>query len=286
MKVARAPIRRFIYGALAFGVILLLERRRPLRPQHREPKLRRDLRNLTMAGMSAAAVSCCEALVLARLLDAVPQKRWGLLQKLKLPPPLRTVAAVALMDLTLFYWHYFTHRLPLLWRFHAVHHVDLDMDSSTALRFHFGEMMISLPYRALQIAAIGTDPGAFMFWQVFLSLSILFHHSNLRLPPRWERRVGAIVTTPRMHALHHADRPELGSCNWSSGLSVWDRLHHTLRWEQASPAIGVHGIERPAQVGLARLVAMPLDPPPEVVAYGHNAVFRARPMLIKHRPPK
>lgn len=65
------------------------------------------------------------------------------------------------------------HRVPVLWRFHAVHHVDLDLDASTALRFHFGEMAISVPYRAAQVVLLGIGPSALALWQAFLSLSIL-----------------------------------------------------------------------------------------------------------------
>jgi hypothetical protein len=87
-----------------------------------------------------------------------------------------------MMDYTLYLWHVLTHRVPFLWRFHAVHHIDLDLDASTALRFHFGELAVSVLYRAAQVVLIGVDTEALTCWQMFLSLSILFHHSNLRLP--------------------------------------------------------------------------------------------------------
>src|SRR5258708_32843376 len=87
-----------------------------------------------------------------------------------------------LMDYTIYFWHILTHRIRFLWRFHAVHHVDLDVDASTALRFHFGELAVSVPYRAAQVVLIGVDAEALSYWQTFLSLSIFFHHSNVRLP--------------------------------------------------------------------------------------------------------
>lgn len=271
MKMPRRTAWRFLLGAALFGALVWLERRRPARPR-REPKLRRDTRNLALAGLSAISVTCCESLVLAPLLKTMPERRWGLLGRLRPCWP-RRVAALVLMDYTLYLWHVLVHRVPFLWRFHAVHHVDLDMDASTALRFHFGEMILSVPYRALQVLAIGVDQPSFLAWQTFLAFCILFHHSNLELPPRWERRIGALLTTPRMHALHHAAQPELAACNWSSGLSVWDRLHRTLRWQVAQPRIGVQGIDRPDQVGVAELVVMPFDPPQSVTDYG-RAVAR------------
>ena len=108
------------------------------------------------------------------------------------------------MDYTLYVWHILTHRVPLLWRFHAVHHVDLDLDASTALRFHFGELAVSVPYRAAQIALLGVDAEALSYWQMFLSLSVLFHHSNVRLPREFESVLSWFVVTPRMHGIHHS----------------------------------------------------------------------------------
>jgi sterol desaturase/sphingolipid hydroxylase (fatty acid hydroxylase superfamily) len=83
--------------------------------------------------------------------------------------------------------------------------VDLDLDASTALRFHTGELVLSIPYRALQIVVLGVDPAGYLLWQVLLFASILFHHSNLRLPAGLERRLVRVIVTPRMHGIHHSD---------------------------------------------------------------------------------
>src|SRR5439155_4858969 len=90
----------------------------------------------------------------------VEQRRWGLLKRLALPAWLEVPLAVALLDYTLYIWHILVHKVRFLWRFHQPHHVDLDMDASTALRFHFGEMVLSVPWRALQIVLIGASPRA------------------------------------------------------------------------------------------------------------------------------
>ena len=95
----------------------------------------------------------------------------------------RGIASILLLDYTLYIWHVLTHRVPFLWRFHLPHHVDLDLDASTALRFHFGEMMLAVPYRLLQVTLFGIDYRTYSIWQTFLFACILFHHSNLRLPP-------------------------------------------------------------------------------------------------------
>ncbi len=120
------------------------------------------------------------------------------------------------------------------------------MDATTALRFHFGEITISLAFRALQIAVIGPSPLTVAVWQVFLFLCILFHHSNVRLSLSLERMLARFVVTPRLHGIHHSIVPEEVNSNWSSGLTIWDWLHSTLRTEppQAALTLGVPGISR------------------------------------------
>ena len=96
----------------------------------------------------------------------------------------------------------------------------------SATRFHAGELLLSVPFRAAQIVVIGVTPAALSLWQTLLLTSVLFHHSNVALPPAIERAIGHILVTPRLHTIHHATR-HLDS-NWSSGLVLWDVLHGTL----------------------------------------------------------
>lgn len=88
-----------------------------------------------------------------------------------------------MLDYTLWFWHFANHRIAFLWRFHLVHHIDRDLDSSTALRFHFGEHALSIVYRVVQIVVIGASPLALWIWQLTLFASNLFHHANIELPP-------------------------------------------------------------------------------------------------------
>jgi sterol desaturase/sphingolipid hydroxylase (fatty acid hydroxylase superfamily) len=169
------------------------------------------------------------------------------------------ILAVVFLDYTLYAWHVLTHRVPWLWRFHVVHHVDRDLDASTALRFHAGELALSIPWRAMQIAAIGVPPYALHVWQNLVLLSILFHHSNFELPIAVERLVARFVVTPRLHGIHHSMVPEETNSNWSSGLTVWDYLHGTLRLDvpQQAITIGVAAYPTPADVTLANSFALP-----------------------------
>ncbi len=242
----------------AFGLLVWLERRRPLR-RAVEPKLGREARNLAVAAVGAAALRVTEKPVADALTALVELRRRGLLKLLGLPAWLEVALAVLLLDYTLYLWHVLTHRVPILWRFHVVHHLDLDLDASTALRFHFAELVLSVPWRAGQILLIGVSPLALSVWQTLLFLSILFHHSNVELPLGLERRLSHFVVTPRMHGIHHSVVKEETDSNWSSGLTAWDRLHGTLRLDvpQREVTIGVPAYRDPEEVGLSEILKLP-----------------------------
>ncbi len=255
------PLPLWLSGAVvasAFVLLLALEQRRPLR-RTVEPKRPRVARNLAVTALGAFAVALTERPAIGPLCAAVTARRWGLLQWAALPALLEVPLALLLMDYTLYLWHILTHRVPFLWRFHLVHHVDRDLDASTALRFHAGELVLSIPWRAAQVLLIGVSPLAFSAWQTALQVSILFHHSNVRLPLGLERRLVRLVVTPRMHGIHHSTVRGETDTNWSSGLTLWDRLHGTLRLDvpHAEITIGVPAYQAPADGRLGRILALP-----------------------------
>jgi sterol desaturase/sphingolipid hydroxylase (fatty acid hydroxylase superfamily) len=259
MKMNRVP--SWLSAPLVLGAfvgLVWLDRRRRLRGEV-EPKTTRAVRNLAVAGLGAAALQLTENPI-ARSLSALAERRkLGLLKLLRLPVWLETALAVVLLDYTLYVWHVLTHKVDLLWRFHLVHHVDLDLDASTALRFHFGELILSVPWRAGQILVIGVSPLALSVWQTLLLVSILFHHSNVRLPIETERWLNHLIVTPRMHGIHHSIVREETNSNWSSGLTLWDRLHHTIHLNvpQDEITIGVPAYRAPEDVRTLTILAMP-----------------------------
>lgn len=242
----------------AFGAIAFAESRRPLR-RRREPRLPRFGRNLTMAGLSAAATAALEARLLRGLAAKVERGRKGLLHSIPLPPAARTIAGVLLLDYTLWWWHWINHRLPFFWRFHLVHHVDRDLDVSTGIRFHFGEMSLSTLYRMAQVRVLGAGPAATSLWQFLLILSILFHHSNWKLPRRADRFLTRLIVTPRMHGIHHSDFASEANSNWASLFTCWDFLHRTFREDVPQPAIeiGVPTYQRREDVTLGKIATLP-----------------------------
>jgi sterol desaturase/sphingolipid hydroxylase (fatty acid hydroxylase superfamily) len=242
----------------AYLLFLVLERLWPLRRQVAS-KLRRNLRNLAVGGLSAAVIAVLQAPFLVPLAAWAEQRHLGLLNLVAWPPALETALGVLLLDYTLWHWHRWSHLVPLLWRFHLVHHADRDLDASTALRFHFGEMALSVPYRMAQVVLIGGGVRPVALWHLALFVSILFHHSNTRLPERLERRLVRLLVTPRMHGIHHSDRREQANSNWSSLLSAWDSLHGTLVLDvpQDEVTIGVPAYRDERDVTIGKLLALP-----------------------------
>ncbi len=238
--------------------MLLGERFAPLR-RSVEPKVRRVLRNLTIGGVSLAFTPLLQALLLQPVASWIVRERFGLLQAVSWPRWMEVAIAFVLLDYTLWWWHWANHRLPFLWRFHLVHHADRDLDTSTALRFHFGELALSIPVRAAQMIVIGVDPQTLWLWQAVLFASILFHHANLRLPLGAERWLVRLIVTPRMHGIHHSDRLDETNSNYSSLVTVWDVLHGTLRLDvpQERVTIGVPAYHSPGEVTVGKMLLLP-----------------------------
>jgi len=236
------------------------ERFAPLR-RTVESKLRRIVRNLSVGGVSLALMSLIQAPLLQPVASWIVRERTGLIQLVQWPRWIETLLAVVLLDYTLWWWHWASHRVPFFWRFHLVHHIDRDMDASTALRFHFGELALSVPVRAVQMILIGVDSRTLWLWQTILFASLLFHHSNARLPLRFERLLVRLIVTPRMHGIHHSDRRDETNSNWSSLLSVWDYLHRTMRFDvpQEQIVIGVPAYHNADDVTLGKVLLLPFE---------------------------
>jgi sterol desaturase/sphingolipid hydroxylase (fatty acid hydroxylase superfamily) len=252
-------------GALAIGgtlaALLWLERRFPLRTAKPEPDSRRVPRNIVVAAATAAVVRTCERPLVEPLANWVDQRDIGLLPFLKLQPMTEKILGIVLLDYSLYWWHILLHRVPVLWRSHLVHHTDLVLDTSTALRFHWLEFLASIPWRLAQVAILGIRPRTLALWQRLTLIEVLFHHSNVRLPVEVERQLSRFIVTPRLHGIHHSVVHEERNTNFSSGLSVWDVLHRTLKTNvpQDDIDIGVHTYHAPRELGLPRLMALPFQ---------------------------
>jgi sterol desaturase/sphingolipid hydroxylase (fatty acid hydroxylase superfamily) len=239
--------------ASAFIAIAIAERRRPLR-RRVEPGSPRLKRNFAMGGLSAIVTTALQG----PLVERAMRQKGGLLRMVRLPRVIRFVAGFLLLDYTIWWWHRLNHIAPPLWRFHLVHHIDRDLDVSTALRFHFGEIALSVFFRAAQVRLLGVDEAALVWWQRTLLISILFHHSNIELGSDADARLVRCIVTPRMHGIHHSDVEAQTNSNFASVLTLWDRLHRSFVYgvPQQSIAIGAPGRQKD-DLTFAELVTLP-----------------------------
>jgi sterol desaturase/sphingolipid hydroxylase (fatty acid hydroxylase superfamily) len=243
------------------GLYLLLfvcERWVPLRQPTRALP-RRLLINVCISALGLATAMVIVEPAGESTLQHVSMRDIGLLNLVELPAAFQFSAGFLLMDLTFYYWHVANHRIAFLWRFHNVHHIDRDLDVTTAFRFHLGEVAMSAGFRIAQIALIGVSPLTFAIYELVFQVNTLFHHSNVRLPIRLERWLNKIVVTPRMHGIHHSEVWRENNSNYSVVPSWWDRLHRTLRLNipQSRITIGIPGYATQADGGLITALLLP-----------------------------
>ncbi len=176
-----------------------------------------------------------------------------------LPAWTENIIAFILLDYGLYWWHIILHRMPLMWRFHLVHHTDVDMDVTTAFRFHFGEMIGSVIYRSAIVLLIGVSPLMVLIYEIIFEAETQFHHSNTKLPVSFERVLNKIIVTPRMHGIHHSVIKHETDSNYATIFSFWDRLHKTilLNIHQDEIIIGVRGYHDANELTVGRLLIMP-----------------------------
>ena len=240
------------------ALLFLLERALPLRAR----RAALATRLLVNGGLALLAYSLSGLLVspaVRCVLTATDRHSAGLLPWLELPPLVEAGLAVALMDLSFYYWHRLNHRLPVLWRFHNVHHLDPDLDVTTAVRFHFGEIALSTLFRSLQVGLLGVALSWYVLYEALLQAANLFHHSNLRLPLALERALNLLFVTPRMHGIHHSEIEGEANSNYSVVFSFWDRLHRSLCLgvPQSAITVGVPGYSQPGDNRLLAALAHP-----------------------------
>ncbi len=162
-----------------------------------------------------------------------------------------------IMDAWIYGWHRLNHVLPLLWRFHEVHHLDEALDTTTGLRFHFGEVVLSAVARAVLIWFLAIPLVTIAVFETLIVLAALFQHSNLKLPAKFEIMLSKLVVTPRLHWVHHHALREDTDSNYATIFSVWDMLFNSRSRNprREDMVIGVEGMN---DLPLGKLIMAPL----------------------------
>ena len=218
---------------IALGVLLVLlvwESAAPFFPFPKgRARARHGLRNVLLGGLNAVVTAALFIGLWWTATEWAEDHRFGLLHRMTLPAWSEWLIALLLLDLWTYAWHRMNHRIPFLWRFHRVHHSDPHMDVTTANRFHVGEIVLSSVLRIPLILLLGIGIGQLALYEVLMFAVVQFHHANVGVTERWDRRLRLLIVTPFMHKVHHSRwQPETDS-NYSSLLSIWDRLFRSFR---------------------------------------------------------
>jgi len=189
-------------------------------------------------------------------------KDWGLFNIVSIPALLAIPAQLLLLDLAIYGQHVMFHAVPGLWRLHRVHHADLEFDVTTGLRFHPGEIAISMLIKLAVVLVLGAAPVAVLIFEVVLNATSMFNHGNVRLPVRLDHMLRHFVVTPDMHRVHHSiDRQETDS-NFGFNVPWWDHLFRTYRDQPARGhdrmTIGIDRFREPRDLWLDRMLWQPL----------------------------
>lgn len=255
---ANAPLIRLavFWGGLV--LFLLLELARPYR-RPTVSKFKRWAINLGLTAFNSVILALVFGAAILATSQHVTAHKLGALNQIDLPYWLELALAVAFLDFMLYIWHLLNHEVPLLWRFHRVHHTDLNMDVSTATRFHIGELCLSAPIKIGLIYLIGADPLMVVVFEAGLVLAAQFHHSSLRAPWALEKVLWLLFVPPSMHRIHHSVKIRERNTNYGTIFSLWDRVMGTMLAgvDQTGIRIGVGGHFEENKLGLGRLLVMP-----------------------------
>jgi sterol desaturase/sphingolipid hydroxylase (fatty acid hydroxylase superfamily) len=151
----------------------------------------------------------------------------GLLNQVGWPEWIKVVVALLVLDLAIWAQHLASHKVPLFWRLHRVHHADRDIDVTTAVRFHPIEIALSMVWKIVVVVPLGASPLAVFLFEVILNACAMFNHANIALPAWLDGALRVVIVTPDMHRVHHSVRFREHDSNYGFNLSVWDRLFRT-----------------------------------------------------------
>lgn len=220
-------------------------------------KARRWMINLSLAlingGIVALLCLVCQAVEAQRLMPW----RLGPIEAIGLSPWLRIPLEVLALDFLTYWLHRGYHRSALLWRFHRVHHTDLDLDVSSASRFHLGEVLTSSLAKLTFFVLLGISFQGLVAFEVLLLAAAQFQHANIQLAPRWERLLWWSFVPPAMHRVHHRPERVDTDSNYGTLLVAWDRLFGTLRPAAESPPFGLAEWRETRLLGLPKLLVLP-----------------------------
>jgi sterol desaturase/sphingolipid hydroxylase (fatty acid hydroxylase superfamily) len=249
--------------AAFLGVFLLVGLAEHLWPRRQltVPKGQRWFCNTSIVAIDSIVARLALPIMPTGVAELAALTGWGLFNVLTMPLWLKIVLVIIALDLVIYLQHRAFHRIPFFWRFHRMHHTDLDIDVSSGNRFHPIEILFSLTIKMGAVAVLGAPVIAVVIFEILLNATSLFNHGNLRIPEYIDRWLRLVLVTPDMHRVHHSTIPRETDSNFSFNLPWWDWILGTYRDQpregHLDMTIGLKEFRDPGRLGLGYLLVLP-----------------------------
>jgi len=217
--------------------------------------------NLGIVALNSVAMRLTFPIAAVGVAAIAVDRGWGLLNAVSLPGWIAIAVSVVVLDLAIYTQHVAFHKVPILWRLHRMHHTDVDIDTTTGIRFHPVEIALSMAIKMMVIVVLGAPPVAVIIFEVLLNATSLFNHGNVHLAERIDRVLRRVVVTPDFHRVHHSVHRDETDSNYGFNLPVWDYLFGTYRPQprdgHTEMKIGLEIFRKPMQGRLDQLLIQP-----------------------------
>jgi len=254
----RAQIKTSVF-LIALLVLFLIEHLFPFYLGRKKTWPSHDMRNLALGLLNMVLLAPIFPMATLYMSQSGFAREYGLLNRIALSSPVKILLIFLLFDLWMYAWHRMNHKIPFLWQFHLVHHSDPEVDATSALRFHIGEIFLSGIARLPIVLLLGLQVEQIILYEIVLLPVILFHHSNMNLIEKADQLLRILFVTPRLHRVHHSKVADEMNTNYSSLFSFWDRLFRTILLKQHMQEIeqGVEGIKEAASNSFLGMLLLP-----------------------------
>lgn len=211
-------------------IMMLLEWQKPAR--HSPIKARtRWFANFGLIFVSSVVARLTVPIGLTALAISNQQQGFGLFNNINAPTIVIVVLSLILLDILIYWQHRLFHKVPMLWRLHRVHHADIHVDTSTGLRFHPIEIVLSIVIKIAAVGLLGIPAIAVLIFEIALNGLALFNHANIRLPQSIEKPLRLILMTQVLHRIHHSQKVSETNSNYGFSVIWWDKLFGSYKNE-------------------------------------------------------
>lgn len=224
-------------------------------------KINRWFINLSITFLNPVSLRLVFPLPATGIALIAKEKNWGIFNILEFDCWTAGLITIILLDLTIYFQHVLFHHVRIFWRFHMVHHTDLDIDVTTGARFHPVEIILSMGIKMIVVVLVGAPAWSVLAFEIVINGTSMFNHSNVFIPLRVDGALRKLIVTPDFHRVHHSVLLHEHNCNFGFNLSVWDRIFGTYqdqpRAGHQGMSIGLSGFREANRLTLPYILALP-----------------------------